>query len=902
MRIAITDRRVSNLNTLFTKQDHNKRGKNNHDTTLTKNMNRFRKFTILAAAIFAAGGYLTSCSDDNPWAEEGKEGKISLQLTAASDVERAVPKVTRAESQAPDVPNGDEFSITLSRIDGSWNQTYATLAEFNAVGSFKTGAYNLKASYGSLDDEGFEKPCYQGETQLTVLEDRTTDVSVTATLASAMVSINYTPAFKQYFAAWSAKVHTEGHSYVTFSSTETRPAYIAPGTTQISFEITDHNGKTANLSPCNFESLGCHHYNITFDVNNGQVGIAQLTITFDDELTRENVTIDLTEELFTTPAPTLSPVGFASGDTVEAVKDEHTVTPVKFNVMARGGLASAIMTFQSTTFTPPFGTETELCNASESIQDALRQMGIDAKGFFHPDQMAYLDLSGLAAHLPVGQHTITLIAKDAVDRASEPVSVTLNVVALDLTAASPGAVFGEGTATVNIDYNGMSPETDLTFKAMDDLGNYVDAPILSLEIDNTRAIETKKYKAVIKLPETERSKIPVRMYRLGKEEPVAEFTVEVTLPDYSIQVDPHATYAVIKVTPGTGADVEKVTKRLYTTLTGASASQATKSVDAANGYVTLYGLTANSNYTLSHSLAPDAAEKKSATFTTEAAAQLPNADFSETEETIHIDPINVGGTYTGTLGSVPKYQTTSSIIRNTPTGWATVNALTCYPNAANLNSWFVVPSTWAENGSAVIRSVGYSHNGTTPDNYKKTGVYYCANTPSRESLTPAAGELFLGTYTFNGTENRTDGISWASRPTSLTFDYGYTSVNNEEGEVSVQILDASNNVIASATKTMGAATAGTPMTLNLTGYTFGTKAAKIKVCFKSTKTGTTPTFNIPTGNALNDGGGLSSKKIKANSYKSLATGSVLTIDNIVLGYDTAQGSKVKSRKTTKRRR
>ena len=864
-------------------------------------MNRFRKFTILAAAIFAAGGYLTSCSDDNPWAEEGKEGKISLQLTAASDVERAVPKVTRAESQAPDVPNGDEFSITLSRIDGSWNQTYATLAEFNAVGSFKTGAYNLKASYGSLDDEGFEKPCYQGETQLTVLEDRTSDVSVTATLASAMVSINYTPAFKQYFAAWSAKVHTEGHSYVTFSSTETRPAYIAPGTTQISFEITDHNGKTANLSPCNFESLGRHHYNITFDVNNGQVGIAQLTITFDDELTRENVTIDLTEELFTTPAPTLSPVGFASGDTIEAVKDEHTVTPVKFNVMARGGLASAIMTFQSTTFTPPFGTETELCNASESIQDALRQMGIDAKGFFHPDQMAYLDLSGLAAHLPVGQHTITLIAKDAVDRASEPVSVTLNVVALDLTAASQGAVFGEGMATVNIDYNGMSPENDLTFKAMDDLGHYVDAPVLSFEIDNTRAIETKKYKAVIQLPETERSKIPVRMYRLGKEEPVAEFTVEVTLPDYSIQVDPHATYAVIKVTPGTGADVEKVTKRLYTTLTGASASQATKSVDAANGYVTLYGLTANSNYTLSHSLAPDAAEKKSATFTTEAAAQLPNADFSETSQLLFSN-INAGGQY--------KYGRTTMINRSTidrqvPAGaWATINSKTAYSGSNPMNTWFVVPSTYMDGDMALVQSVAYSHNGTMPsldDHGLSVRAKYSRNAPSTIS-DRSAGELFLGSYSFDGTEHRSDGVSFATRPETLSFDYTYAPLNNESAYVEITLLGANGEELAHASKDITAASSTTSATLTLPTYPFGKKASTIQVKFLSAK-GDAVAIDIP-GNLqdVTDKTSLSGQTISANDYKSLATGSKLRVGNLSLGYKTAQGSKVKSRKTTKRRR
>lgn len=863
-------------------------------------MNKFHRFTILAAAMFAVGGYLTSCSDDNPWAEEGKEGKISLRLSASSDVERAVPAVTRAESQAPDVPSGDEFSVTLSRIDGSWSQTYATLKEFNEVGTFKTGAYNLKATYGSLDNEGFGKPCYQGETQLTVLEDRTSEVSVTATLASAMVSINYTQAFKQYFAAWSTKVHTEGHSYVTFSSTETRPAYIAPGTTDVSFEITDHNGKTANLSPCNFESLARHHYNITFDVNNGEVGIAQLIIEFDDELTQENVTIDLTEELFTTSAPTMTPVGFASGDTVDAVLGEKTVTPVKFNIMASGGLASAKMTFQSTTFTPPFGNETELCNAPERIQDALKQMGIDAKGFFHPDQMAYLDLSGLAAHLPVGQHTVTLLAKDAVDRASETISVTLNVEAVNLKAEPQGAIFGEGTATINIDYNGINPKTDLSFKALNDFGQYVDAPVVSLDIDNTRAIETKKYKAVISLPETERSKIPVKMYRLGKE--VAEFTVEVTLPEYEIEVDAHATYAVIKVKPSAGLDVAKATKHLYTTLSGPSASQASKSVDAANGYVTLYGLTANSGYTLSHSLASDATEKKSTPFTTEAMAQLPNSDFSQITNVFN-KSMNVGGEFSPT-NMKPYYTVTGTVSIDEPNGWATINKKTAYEGAKNANTWFIVPSTMAINGEVKIRSVAYDHNGTTPSRSGGAYKYYCQNAPA-SIASRAAGELFLGSYSFNGSESRSEGTAFGSRPTSLSFDYRYTSLNGESAVVEIQVLDASGQVIASANQKFGATMDNRRATVSLPSYPFGKKATTLKVKFLSSDAAV-PTTIIPSGKDLDEGLGYAANfkyVVKTpNAYHALSTGSELIIDNVALGYDFGQGSKVKSRKTIKRRK
>ena len=69
----------------------------------------------------------------------------------------------------------------------------------------------------------------------------------------------------------------------------------------------------------------------------------------------------------------------------------------------------------------------------------------------------------------------------------------------------------------------------------------------------------------------------------------------------------------------------------------------------------------------------------------------------------------------------------------------------------------------------MIRSVGYHHDGTNPagsgGNFNTK--YYCENAPAE--LERSAGELFLGEYSFTG--GRTDGITFTSRPSSLTFDY-----------------------------------------------------------------------------------------------------------------------------------
>jgi hypothetical protein len=86
-------------------------------------------------------------------------------------------------------------------------------------------------------------------------------------------------------------------------------------------------------------------------------------------------------------------------------------------------------------------------------------------------------------------------------------------------------------------------------------------------------------------------------------------------------------------------------------------------------------------------------------------------------------------------------------------------------------------------------------------------------------------------------------------------------------------------------------------TLDLPAYAFGSKAAKIQVGFRSTAKGTTPTVTIPTGSALKESGvSLNTNyyyTLSANTYHALATGSVLTLDNVKLNYGAPSSSKVR---------
>lgn len=831
---------------------------------------------VTAAAVVALG--FQSCSDENPWSGSQGMGGIRLTLTPSPDYVEGAPS-TRAPESLFTVPDVADFSLRLDKIDGSYSKEWTSLSDFENEEGFPTGAYTLTAYYGSLEDEGFEKPHFLGSEQLTVLEDRETPVDIEAAIANTLVSIEYTDAFKSYFSSWSAEVHSEGHAYNPVPGDETRPVFVAPGSLGIAVDFTDKSNRNAKVQAASFEALARHHYHVTIDVNNGNVGTAQIVISFDDTVEEENVYIDLTDELFTTPAPTLKPEGFSDGQTIEYLEGSPVESSLVLNAMARAGISSAVLTISSETFTPAFGKEIDLCTATPAQQEQLRALGVSATGFYkNPGVFGIIDLTALTNALPAGRHTVSMIVKDKFNRVSDPVSITFSSEAVALELSAEPSVFGTNEAIVTVSYNGADPSSDLSFKAMDSMGGYVDAPVISsVKNVRTRALPVNKYMITIRIPETDRNPIPVKVFYKGEEK--ASFEIDVVVPTYTQEIDAFAKKAVVKVTADDLKMQTAVINAIRPILTGANASSATFSRDASKGLLVISNLTPASEYSMTLSLGP--VKKEVGSFKTENASDVPNGDFSATDH-IAFDNLAIGGTYNvDAFGIKRSYTHHSSISRDVPQGWATLNDLTCWSGSSNMNTWFLVPSTYVENGQTVVRSVGYHHNGASPagsgGNFNTK--YYCENAPT--TLERSAGELFLGEYTFAG--GRTDGISFSSRPSSLSFDYKYAPYGAETAEVSVIVSDASGKVISSKTETLASNSSMTAKTVSLPAYSFGSKAARIQVLFRSTS-GSEIGLNIPSGTQLNEGLGLGNGTKEANDYKAYAVGSVLTVDNVKLNY------------------
>lgn len=846
----------------------------------------FMKLTYQAVLLSAIGLGLGSCSIDTPWTETGTGG-ISLRLSASADVTDAIP-VLRGEAPSLEAPETEAFSIKLTNIATGETKTWATLADFQNQKSFATGSYTLTAFYGDPDEEGFEKSYFEGSAEVQVLEARESEASVIAQLANSMVSVDYTDAFRAYFKDYAVTVHSDGHSYVEFEKNETRPAFIAPGEVSISVNLTNPSGKSVTLQPAAFPASARYHYHITFDVNSSPTGDAQLQIVFDDSVQTEDVAIDLTDELFSSPAPSVTPVGFTDGQTLEQLSGSASSDPLKFDVIARGGISSAKLTISGDGLTLPFGNEVELVNASAAVQDQLKTYGITAIGLFkNPSTLASVDISGLPAHLPDGKYSVSLVVKDPYTRISDPVTLNISTVPVELSAQDGTAVAGAGDAVIEVAYNGMDPEKNISFRALSKAGVYKDCEIVSVdEAADTRSFETKNYIFSIKLPDTEHENIPVKVFFNGTER--LQVNVKVIVPKYSVDVDAFATYAKVRINPETESEKALVTNNVKLWLDGLAQSDVNRNPDS--GMITINGLTPSQAYTLGHSIL-GLSSAKNENFTTEEDIALTNGDFASQHNTIKNDKFQVGGGCTGAFSIV--YTNKVKLSVNEPQGWASVNPKTYYTGASAINSWFTVVSTFMEGNTAVLRSVGYSHNGIVPPNTKVQNTlrrpYYNTNVP--EISSKAAGELFLGTYAYNGSEDRAEGIDFTSRPKSLTFDYSYTPYGVDSGVVNIEVLDKQGQIISSERRILPVAGAMQNVTVAIPYKDFGRKASRIRLGFKSSEADFA--LHTPTGSELEesykDGNtGMPITPYESwmpdNTFHTFSSGSVLKIANVKFNY------------------
>lgn len=861
-------------------------------------MKRFSTGLLLAVAMTG----MVACSTEDGFRTDGPDGKVVLNVSSDA---RVMMNTRADDTKVSVVPEPSQFGISFEKQDGSFSKDWVNVDAFNREGIFPIGTYTLSATYGDPEQEGFELPYFSASQNVTVEAGVESHVQLTASLSNAMVSVRYSNDFKSRFAAYSSALKAESSAdWVVFAQNEDRPAYMKPEKIDLRITLTNGQGEKVEVAPYSFTAKPQHHYIVTLGVNdqNGSDN-AHLDVQITEEVESEFVDISLGDDLFTAPAPSLKVYDFPADMTYNEFEAFEAPGDPRINVLAYGGLRKVNLNVVSAN-PLAFGNSVQLVGADPIVQNQVAVAGLDVQGLFrNPDKAGVIRFKDFFAKLPEGSYRFRIDVEDSRTLVSEePVefTVTIKQVEVKLSVASHPEYMG-GEITVTATTNQPNVKDNLRFEVTNNKAEWVKAPVLdSPSAVKTRAEGEYVFNYRLSIPAVGHSYLSVRAFYGADTTPKAEIKDDgVIFPEYTVEVDAFANKALLKVVPADASKFDVIVKNFKVDFNGSERTLAT--YNAEDGIFELTGLLADTDYSgfesfLSYS---DNPKKSIPGFTTESMRDVENGDFSLSTETINFKNVNVGGQWSRTLLST--HQTTTSIVRSTPDGWATVNDLTCYKKASNKNTWFIVPSTYENNGAVILQTVGYSHNGSDPAKTSQAAAgvenYYCKNSPSDSELSKAPGELFLGNYYYDGTAHRTDGVAWNSRPESLSFTYSYESYKDEKGEAYVIVYDASGDIISSG-RTLISDGQNQSENVILSAYPFGKKAAWIELGFRSTSKDTNPSVHIPTGSELYEGDhgvSLNNYSTRTNEYSAVALGSKLTIDNVKVGYPSQNGLNARKR-------
>lgn len=758
---------------------------------------RFSIGLFAATAIMLAG-----CGDESSTLSNGT-GRIDLQLNLDAQVTQA-QGVSRADGDL----TADDLKLKMTSADGSYSKVWNSVSEFAGETSFKVGQYTLEAYYGDAEVEDFESPYYYGSTEVNVSDGNTTTVSLTAAMNNSMVAIEYSDAFKNYFTAYGAQLHTAGGNYIDYNADETRPVYVTAGNCDVIIRITKPNGQSATLQPTSFTAKAKTLHKISFDVNNGDVGDATLVLSFDDTvLDGETVEIDLSDELMNAPAPVISPKGFASGEMMSLIEGDGVSGDLRANIIARGGLSSVVLTTNSKSLiNQGWPAEVDLMAATDAQRAAMTSLGFEQLGLWGtPDKMASVNFNkviGNIAYLESGNNesVFTLQVKDKYSKVcEEPMTFTVEIKRLSLILDNVlEAQTGDKEVELDLTYNG-SDLSKVKVQYLKSSGTYGDASYTVL----TRGGETYRIKVTLPVGVTAETKLrAVRGTSVSEvcSVPVAPFEIAYSENDVFAK---HATITLNAAYEPSAKLASRAT--LYASTDGTNFLQ--KSFTLSNNDLLINDLEPATKYYFK--VEADGRECDVFAVTTEASRQLENADMQEwTQNAVKSTRIEyfVGGGIWGTLNPV------------------TMRDAGTTGNYAYTASSGTLPTDRDGGKAALIRTIAWG-SGTT------------ASGSSSTIKQVDRGELFLG-------ESRSDrstlpqyGIEFTSRPSSVSFLCKFKAYNNRFGYAEARVLDASGNVIAEGKLEDIKNEEYETLTIPLNYKRNSPKAKKLIIIFRSTNVG-----------------------------------------------------------------
>lgn len=819
---------------------------------------------------------LVGCERDDR--HSGSAGKLNLRIVTSG----AVTDVTTrsAEEDVPDINNFSMAMLQGGNVQASWDK----ISDYDDDTTFPVGTYTLRAFYGDMQTEGFASPYYEGSTDVEIKGGLTTEVETTCKLANTKLTIGYTDDFKSYFKTYSTVVKSEQGGEVTFTSAETRAAYVKPGRVSVKVIFTKAEG-TMKLDTVEVatieEALPQHHYHLSMDVDAGK---AMLSVIFDRVTEEKPITLDISDKALNIKAPYFTLTGFEKTSDDKNQWDGNLTEANKLSALltSLGGFKKCILKTTSPNLEDWPTEGFNLAELTPEQQTQLTNSGVKLTGFGeNKDQMAIIDLTGVVPHLNISdtnsEHLFYLQATSTYGKQSE--EYVLNITTpknFMLLPADPVKMKStEVTIPVKLKignsqniklyykYYGMMTLINTTTIAPADKEGYYNIKATNIDM----GFAAKDFQAEY----------------MGVKSAIV--TVGVIIPKYTFNLNLENIWsysANMTIVPENAGDLLNLMSAIepYISLDGTTWKKWENiSLDVNTGKVVLKGLTAGAKYYFRTTCDDGETFTNSVMYTMEATTQL--SDFTQGWTSFFSGTINKGGAYNHkSLWRDYWFDTSPLTVYNVSTNWSTVNEKTVPKESKIKNTWYMVSSALLQNDGLLLRNVAWSDGAGDPPDRNDIAVSNLSQLtpPSHEHR--SAGKLFLGSYSYNHSndvEEYTEGIGFASRPIKLKGTYTYEAYSDEGGKVIVAVENREGGQVLPLASgecllTPTSVEASFEVTLNYT--VTNKKATHLRVMFTSSS-------NASNSQSVEDG------KIKTSDDKANAVsiGSKLYLNkNITLEY------------------
>lgn len=745
-------------------------------------------------------------------------------------------------------PQPSEFSLTVSSSGGEYKGEWTSVDEYPLNQTLRPGAYWVTATYGDIETEGFDRPCY-GVTADVMLEGgRTTAVDLTATLLNAAVTASYSEAFMTALPGVTLTFHVEGGEYLSYEPTDDGMLFLRPGKIGVILDRIEYGGKTFSCALTDIDALNPQSIcSVALEVVCETPLTIRLSVANGGTPAETELVID--DALADSSAPTIECEGFEPDEIIQNV--EGTFTGRELSLTASGA-RELIMTTSASFITGAIGSdwpyEVDLLSLSPALSELLADGGVtltrDASG------RVTVNLTRLASKLGVAtpQARFDFLARGATGLVSDPVSLKIDVLPANIEVVSlSDAVIGVNTASLVLSSDSDNLDENLRIFASDDGSEWYEGEIKSI----VRQDGSDNYEVTIHIPT--QSSNDVKLQIVYCNHTVGEATLQVVAPSYSIDVDAFALSAKVKIS----ADDAEM-QRLITSIARVYADGRRCHVlerDVESGIIIVGDLEASTTYTFTSTVADDYTESDltpAVKVTTEATAGLANSDFEDvTYHALKYKNMPSGGRYSQTIVEIYNQQNYTSFDLSVPKKWATTNDKTFCMQAKNINTWYVEPSVYTVedcaggNYAVKLQSTAWDVAGPGIPNWRQPSQPYVNYSRAIPHIAyRAAAKLFIGSYSFDAAnldERYNVGTEFNSRPSALNGYFKYVpspSNPSDRGLVEVEVLGEINGkqeVIAAGSQLLGAALDYTTFSVPLSYSHFRVKATGIRVMISSSE-------------------------------------------------------------------